>query len=177
MVRGEPVRRNYWRRFRIRAAYNEACGAACEIEDYLIKTPASGPIGLAIKVFLRHKDEHQGGSRGGDPCKLCVPVKGERDGIVDDVEESLLRDAVRSLPELAPLCAAVIEERAESDAKTPAIYDFDAIGKTPAPVRPDLPALFEELKLIVREFDAADEENDKAHWEALSNRLVKKSLD
>jgi hypothetical protein len=65
-----------------------------------------------IKVFLRHKDEHQG-TRGGDPCKLCAPVIGERDGIVDEVEESLLRDAVRFLPELAPLCAAAIEERAE----------------------------------------------------------------
>lgn len=89
-------------------AYNEACSAACEIEDYLVKTPASGPIGLTIKVFLRHKDEHQGSRPGGDPCKLCAPVKGERDGIVDDVEESLLRDAVRFLPELAPLCAAAI---------------------------------------------------------------------
>jgi hypothetical protein len=60
-------------------------------------------------------------------------------------------------------------------AKTPAIYDFDAIGKTLAPDdRPDLPALFEELKVIVREFDAADEANDKAHWEALSNRLGEK---
>jgi hypothetical protein len=94
-------------------AYNEACTAACEIKDYLVKTPASGPIGLAIKVFLRHKDEHQGGPRGGDPCKLCVPVKGERDSIVEDVEESLLRDAVRFLPELAPLCAAVIEPEAQ----------------------------------------------------------------
>jgi hypothetical protein len=88
-------------------AYNEACGVAYEIEDYLVKTPASGPIGLAIKVFLRHKDEHQGPRRDA-PCKLCAPVKGERDGIVDDVEESLLRDAVRFLPELAPLCAAAI---------------------------------------------------------------------
>jgi hypothetical protein len=94
-------------------AYNDACAAAFEIEDYLVETPASGPIGLAIKVFLRHKDEHQGGPRGGDPCKLCVPVKGERDGLVEDVEESLLRDAVRFLPELAPLCAAVIGPEAQ----------------------------------------------------------------
>jgi hypothetical protein len=31
-------------------AYGEACAAACEIKDYLVKTSASGPIGLAIKV-------------------------------------------------------------------------------------------------------------------------------
>jgi hypothetical protein len=65
--------------------------------------PTAGAAGLAIKVFLRHHQEHAG-ERTDDPCSLSAPWD-EEDAVL---EKAIIRDVVRFVPELTPLAASFI---------------------------------------------------------------------
>jgi hypothetical protein len=78
--------------------------AADEARDEIEAVPASGAVGLAIKVFLElSRGNHRKGSNG-DPTAL---------GSDSDCDPQLVRDLVRFAPVLEPLCRDFL---AESDA-------------------------------------------------------------
>jgi hypothetical protein len=72
--------------------------------------PSRGPIGLAIKAYLRHHaDQHPCGRRPESLGELRVDCSEAA------LEQSIIRDAVRFVPELGPLAAAALES-AEKEA-------------------------------------------------------------
>lgn len=81
-----------------------------DLEAAIADTPAAGPAVLAIKVYLHCYVEHA--TLSDNPGGL-----GE-DGHISQTEISAIKDAVRFVPELAPLCAAALEEREDEIART-----------------------------------------------------------
>ena len=88
-----------------KAEFDAACDRIAELVQTIADTASLGPIGLAIKVYLRHHSEHGVGYCGG-PETLS---KFYTDGPYDDLELSMVEDAARFCPELAPLAAGAFE--------------------------------------------------------------------
>jgi hypothetical protein len=84
-----------------KAEFDAACARIDELAWSIADIPSHGPIGLAIKADLRqHVFPH-----GGRPESL-----GEFDVDCSQtaLEQSIIQDAVRFVPELGPLAAAVV---------------------------------------------------------------------
>jgi hypothetical protein len=101
------------------AEQKAAWQAAVAIRDKIALMPAAGPIGISIKVFLHlhlnddwHRDD--AAALSGQGSSLYV------DG---GLEKAILRDAVRFVPELAPLAANMLKE-ADADDAEPAVIGF-----------------------------------------------------
>jgi hypothetical protein len=94
------------------AEFEAASERTTDLADAIAAIPSRGPVGLAIKAYLRHHFAH--GSRYGDrPATLA---EFETDcGTETALERSMIEDAVHFVPELAALAAAAIEP-AESEA-------------------------------------------------------------
>jgi hypothetical protein len=99
--------------------YMAAVNDRFRIEDAIVATPATSSIGFIVKLFVKHFTEHALASdldsAADDVCTLRVPRRdadGERDvenhQIIEQLELSMIADAERILPELAPLCAKVL---------------------------------------------------------------------
>lgn len=85
-----------------------ACARVYGIEDAISDIAATGAAGLAIKIYIRSRTDHA--VAGGDPCGLGAAA------YMEEMEASILRDACRFVPELGPLCAAVLESEEETGA-------------------------------------------------------------
>ena len=82
-----------------------AAHARCSsLEAAISDTASTGPAGLAVKIYIETFHEH--GCRSADPCEIGK----HKDQRINETLLSALRDARRFLPELAPLCAAVLDE-------------------------------------------------------------------
>ena len=84
------------------AVLDIACDRVTEIEDAIAGLPCAGVVGLSIKIFLLHHKQfplHQ----PADGCGL-----GSGSPFESSIEKSVIGDAVRFVPELAPLCAEVL---------------------------------------------------------------------
>jgi hypothetical protein len=93
-----------------------------KIEDQICAVPSIGAAGLAIKFYLALRVEN--GARD-DSAAL--------ESTNTFFELAALRDAVRFVPELVPLCAAVLEEREdEADEQPSAIADLPAVDASAA---------------------------------------------
>jgi hypothetical protein len=79
-----------------------------DIEQAIIDAPSAGPAGLAIKAYLRYHYEH-GSNEVAEPCPLL-----DEGYLNPETDRSIIKDAVRFLPESAPLAAAVLEPKAEA---------------------------------------------------------------
>jgi hypothetical protein len=80
-------------------------------------TPAAGVVGIAIKAYLQIHDWDDGGRE--DSAALS------RDS---QHWQGLLKDAVRFVPELAPLAANVLKEPDADDAEAASAVEPDDIG-------------------------------------------------
>jgi hypothetical protein len=85
------------------AAFDTACARIRELVGAIADTLALGPAGLAIKAYLRHHRDH-------GPSYGCRPETiGEFDtDSTDELDRSIIEDAVRFVPELGPLAAAFL---------------------------------------------------------------------
>ena len=141
-----------------------ACARVYGIEDAISDIAAIGAAGLAIKIYIRSRTDHA--VADGDPCGLGAAY-------MEETEASILRDACRFVPELAPLCAAALESEeedgageAEGEADHPATEALEnlaaAILRSSPRFRewfPDpLPAMWAERQRL----DAVATEADKA---------------
>lgn len=86
-----------------------ALDALLAFERRVFVIPASGPIGLAIKICMLVEEHHglEPGPRPGDPprlCALCEADYGPDGRMYGNAVKlrGLLEDAVRFVPELAP---------------------------------------------------------------------------
>jgi hypothetical protein len=82
------------------AEYKAAAEAAEKIESALIAIPSNGAAGLAIKSYLAL---HADGADYDDAAAL-----GDH-ALNWEVDAAILRDAIRFVPELAPLAAAALD--------------------------------------------------------------------
>jgi hypothetical protein len=87
-----------------KAAVEVAQRAAWEIRDRIALTPAAGPVGLAIKVYLFIELNDDG------PRDDYAALSANGSGLYLDggLEREIVRDLARFVPELAPLTASAI---------------------------------------------------------------------
>jgi hypothetical protein len=84
-----------------KAEFDAACDRTDALAWSIADIPSHGPIGLAIKAYLRqHVCPY-----GGPPESLG---KFDVDCSQRALEQSIIQDAVRFVPELGPLAAAVV---------------------------------------------------------------------
>jgi hypothetical protein len=88
-----------------KAEYDAACDRISELVQRIADTPSAGPIGLAVKCFLRHHDLADIGY--GSPPEMLGEFLVEC--AEDALELSIIEDAVRFAPELGPLAAPALE--------------------------------------------------------------------
>jgi len=76
-----------------------------ELDGMIADLPSQGPAGLAVKSYLRHHNVHPGdyGSRPETLGDLGM----DAGSTYGDLDVSIIADAVRFVPELGPLAAAV----------------------------------------------------------------------
>ena len=96
----------------VNSPVDEALTKVVELENAIIETPASGVTGLAVKAYFLALG-HLGGSAS-NPCALATfherdyQAPGGRLFDGDRALKALIEDAVRLVPELAPLAAGFI---------------------------------------------------------------------
>jgi hypothetical protein len=88
-----------------RAEFDAASARPTDLADAIAAIPSRGPVGLAIKAYLRQHFAH-GGRYGERPATLG---EFEVDCSETALERSIIEDAVRFVPELAPLATAALE--------------------------------------------------------------------
>jgi hypothetical protein len=88
--------------------FDAACDRIVELVQAIARTASLGPVGLSIKAYLRHHSEY--GSGYGRPETLGeINTDGPYPQIgADDLDLSMVEDAVHFVPELAPLAAAAL---------------------------------------------------------------------
>jgi hypothetical protein len=89
--------------------FDAAVDEVMRLEHAIARTPAAGAEGLAVKIFMRQHLERFWA--GGDPCALdpLLAEDGYTEGCVDlPLIRGLIADAVRLVPELAPLAAPIV---------------------------------------------------------------------
>jgi hypothetical protein len=97
-----------------KAEYDAACDRFSELEGRIADIPSRGPIGLAVKCYLSLHGDHPGG------YDSAPEMLGEFDAeqFPDTaIGLSILKDAVRFCPELAPLAAPALGNPAEAKAE------------------------------------------------------------
>jgi hypothetical protein len=110
--RWESMRREYNEILEIpdlatETAINAAFDRICDVAREIAARPAQGVTGMAIKLFLRHHEEHPFGPWG--DLGLCTPIEGAHEfPIIADLERSLIADVARLVPELATLCTRAL---------------------------------------------------------------------
>jgi hypothetical protein len=86
--------------------FQAASDRTCELIHAIAELPATGLTGFVIKVYLRHRTVHGGTFE--DPC-AARSLGADADQYIDrHIEQSIIEDAVRFVPELAPLAANAI---------------------------------------------------------------------
>ena len=155
------------------AAHARCSGLEAAISD----TASSGPAGLAVKIYIETFHEH--GCRSADPCEIGK----HKDQRINETLLSALRDACRFLPELVPLCAAVLEEEeqpADDDAALLAAdRELTNLGEREKAVYRAHPNMSgeDEQRLVCDVFDkalrAADERIDALPPQTLAGAAVK----
>ena len=91
-------------------AFDHMLNHADEIAAEIIAMPAAGAAGLAVKLYLM---EWKAGARDVSGLRYCALdgfVAEEAKQLMPPIVREIIRDAVRFVPELAPLCAAVLDE-------------------------------------------------------------------
>jgi hypothetical protein len=103
------------------AEYDAACRRCWNLEKAITAIPAAGAAGLAIKIYIGvHVVDT---STRDDDAALSADALDVDQSCDARVSASILRDAVRFAPELAPLTAAVIETGRACGAFVPALAD------------------------------------------------------
>jgi len=96
------------------AAFESASDRTVELVDAIADTPSRGPVGMAIKAYLRHHFAHN--PLYGNPPETLGEFKFYDDSPEANLERSIIEDAVRFVPELGPLAAAVVGSTAKAAA-------------------------------------------------------------
>jgi hypothetical protein len=93
------------------AAFETACCRADDLVGAIADIPSQGPVGLAVKAFLRYRNENP--PAWGEPPETLGTTLLDPGNLDSDLGCSIIADAVRFLPELGPLAAAVIGPSAD----------------------------------------------------------------
>jgi hypothetical protein len=99
-------------------AYQAALEHAEDVLYKIADVPAAGLAAFVLKAFLYAHCEH-GSASGPEPCALRAFFKSEENYSSTPLLQSILEDAARFLPELAPLV-----ERAISDVRIPDLAEI-----------------------------------------------------
>jgi hypothetical protein len=83
-------------------AFEAAAAQAEGMLAEMAEVPAAGLAGFVLKVFLYVRSQH-GGSAGAEPCAVRAVFESDEIYASTLLMQSLLKDAARFMPELAPL--------------------------------------------------------------------------